>query len=119
MLCEAFFHDRRKVCHAVCSECALPVFTVAFQTVTKTGTGTWDVRLADLGLEDVWTQGVGDAGTPGRGDAGRENVWGSGTWDVGTRGCDKQTTPGFGVGYLKYNFRCSRERYFTFFSARE
>lgn len=53
---------------------------LAYEVVTESGTGTWDV-------------GLGDSGTWGRGDAGTRDVgaWGrvhSGTWglgDVGTR----------------------------------
>ena len=69
--------------------------------------------LGDLGLEDVGTQGLGDARTR---DA---KTLGLGPWDVETRGRDKQTTPDFCAEFVKYNFLCSRERYFiiTFFSS--
>ena len=61
------------------------------------------------GRGDEGTRGRGDEGTRGRGDAGR------GTWEVGTRGRDKQTTPHFCNEFVKYNFRCSRAKCFTFF----
>ena len=96
-------------------------------TVTKSGTGTWDVGLRDL---RCWDVGCRDAGTQGRQDvrrgmlgrgtrsAGRGD-WGRGFENVGTqrrgaygtRGRDKQTTPDFFAEFVKYNFRCSRERY--------
>ena len=50
--------------------------------VTKSGTGTWDLR----------TRGCGDTGT-----------WGCGR-RAGTQGHDKQTTPEFYAEFVKYNF---------------
>ena len=50
---------------------------------------------------------------------GDSETRGRGTWDVGTRGRDKQTTPHFCDEFVKYNFRCSRAKCFTFFSVRE
>ena len=55
-----------------------------------------------------------DAGTwdAGRGARGLENVGTRGRGAYGTRGRDKQTTPGFFAEFVKYNFRCFRERYY-------
>ena len=53
--------------------------------------GTWDAGRGARGLENVGTRGRGA---------------------YGTRGRDKQTTPGFFAEFVKYNFRCFRERYY-------
>ena len=68
------------------------------------GLGTGDARtrgLRDVGRGDAGSRGRGDAGTPGRRD------------DVGDWGRDKQTAHEFFAEFVKYNFRCSRERYYT------
>ena len=67
--------------------------------------------LGYFGVEDV------GRGKRGRGDAGTRKRWDSGTCDLRTRGPDKQTIPDFRAEFVKYNFRCSRERYLTFFSS--
>ena len=56
---------------------------------------------------ELGTRGLGDVG---RGDVGHENVRTQDVGRIGTRGLDKQTTHVFFAEFVKYNFRCSRER---------
>ena len=63
------------------------------------GRGTWDVGLGDAG---TWDAGTGDSKTLRLGDVGRK-----GLEDV----INKQHMIFF-AEFVKYNFRCSRERYY-------
>ena len=63
--------------------------------VTKSGTGTWGLRLGEVGLGDVRLGDVG-LGDVGLGDA----------WRLG----DVINKPDFCAEFVKYNFWWSRER---------
>ena len=64
------------------------------------GTGTWDAGTTGRGTRGA---GRGDSKTLGLGDVGP-----TGLADVIT----EQTTPDFFAEFVKYNFRCFRERYY-------
>ena len=54
--------------------------------VTKSGTGTWDAGLGDVGTwgrGGVGTRGLGDVGTWGRGDVETRGLGDSGTCELG------------------------------------
>ena len=61
------------------------------------GHGTWDAR--------TWNTGM-----PGHQDS--ETLGDSRTWEVWTWGHDKQTAPEFCAGFVIYNFRWSRGKYY-------
>ena len=60
------------------ARCILDWLTVLYETaVTKSGTGTWDMRTQDAGTRDAgmwdagtWDAGTWDSGMPERGDSG-------------------------------------------------
>ena len=72
--------------------------------MTKSGTGTWDLGRGTRGRRDVGRghSGTGDSKTLRLGDVGRK-----GLEDV----INKQHMIFF-AEFVKYNFRCSRERYY-------
>ena len=79
-----------------------------------------DVRIGgrEDSIEDAGTRERGsrvreDSETLGLVNVGRENVGTRGLGDVGTQGSDKGITPDSCAEFVRYNFRCSRERYYV------
>ena len=73
------------------------------------GCGSWG-----LGTRGRVTWGRVDSGARGLGDASAREVKTLGLRDVGRKewGRDKQATPDLSAEFVKYNFRCSRGRYY-------
>ena len=65
--------------------------------VTKSGTGTWDLRCEDSGTLGRVTRGCGTRGCRdvGHGDA---RTWDAGTRDMGTRGLGMRHSKTLGLG---------------------
>ena len=85
----------------LCFLCSIFYFILFYcLAVTKSGTGTWDLRTRGHG--DVGTRGLGDEGTWGLRDVVRE-VFGT-RRRAGIRGRDKQITPDFCADLVKYFF---------------